>query len=301
MIRTLIVALSLAVAAPMFSAHAETSEKTPEEFEWSFKGPFGHYERGALQRGFQVYKEVCASCHGAKLLSYRNLGEPGGPFEAVTKRDEKTGEESTALGAPGEGARAINPIENPYVKVIAADYEVEEIDPQTGDTVTRKAVPADKFHHPFPNDGAARAANGGALPPDMSVLAKARKHGASYIRSFAVGFVEPPAGLEVPAGKYYNPYMPGDLSSFWKGDPRQVPVGGLTAMPPQLTPDRVTYADGTKATPIQMATDVATFLAWTSDPHLEQRNALGMQVMIYLLVLAVLAYGAYRYVWSKLH
>ena len=301
MLRTLIVALSLAVAAPMMAAHAETSEKTPEEFEWSFSGPFGHYDRGALQRGFQVYKEVCSSCHAAKLLTYRNLGEPGAPFEAVSKRDETTGETTIALGAPGEGAKAISAIENPFVKVIAADYEVEEIDQQTGDTNKRKAIPSDHFHNPFPNDGAARAANGGALPPDMSVLAKARKHGASYIRSFAVGFSEAPAGLEVPAGKYYNPYMPGDLSSFWKGDPRQVPVGGFTSMPPQLTADRVTYANGTKATPIQMATDVATFLAWASDPHLEQRNALGMQVMIYLLILGVLAYSAYRYVWSKLH
>jgi ubiquinol-cytochrome c reductase cytochrome c1 subunit len=303
-IRTFVVALSLAFAAPALlaaPARAETTEKTPEEFEWSFKGPFGHYDRGALQRGFQVYREVCASCHSAKLLTYRNLGEPGGPFEAVQKRDEATGEETVAIGAPGEGAKPILAVENPYVKVIAADYEIDEIDPQTGDTVTRKATPADHFHNPFPNDGAARAANGGALPPDMSVLAKARKHGASYIRSFAIGFTDPPAGLQVPAGKYYNPYMAGDLSSFWKGDPKAVPVGGFTSMPPQLIADKVTYSDGTKATPVQMATDVATFLAWASDLHLEQRNTLGLQVMIFLTLLAVLAYSAYRIVWGKLH
>lgn len=300
MLRTLIVALSLVAVAPM-AAHAEATGREPEHVHWSFEGPFGHFERGPLQRGYQVYKEVCASCHAAKLLTYRNLGEPGGPFEAVTKRDETTGETAIVLGAPGEGARAILAVENPYVKVLAADYEVEEIDPQTGDTVTRKAIPSDHFHNPFPNDGAARASNGGALPPDMSVLSKARKHGASYIRAYALGFVEPPAGLTVPPGKFYNPYMHGDLSGFWSGDPKAVPVGGLTSMPPQLTVDRVTYADGTKATPEQMATDVATFLAWAADPHLEERNALGLQVMIYLLILGVLAYGAYRYVWSKVH
>jgi ubiquinol-cytochrome c reductase cytochrome c1 subunit len=300
MLRTLIVALSLAFIAPVL-AHAETSEKEPEEVHWSFQGPFGHFDRGALQRGFQVYREVCSACHAAKLLTYRNLGEPGGPLEAVMKHDEATGEVTYAIGAPGEGAKAVSALDNPYVKVIAAEYEIEGFDPQTGDAVTRKATPADRFHNPFPNEGAARAANGGALPPDMSVLSKARKHGASYIRSFVIGFTDPPEGLEVPAGKYYNPYMAGDLSSFWKGDPRSVPVGGFTSMAPQLFDDKVTYADGTKATPVQMASDVATFLAWAADPHLEQRNMLGLQVMVFLTILGVLVYSSYRIVWGKLH
>jgi ubiquinol-cytochrome c reductase cytochrome c1 subunit len=301
MLRKLILALSLMLAAPIAVANAKTTEKHPEEVHWSFKGPFGHFERASVQRGFQVYKEICSSCHSMKQLSYRNLGEPGGPFQAVTARNHETGESEIVLGAPGEGKKLVDANDNPFVKVIAADYEVAEIDLQTGDTVTRKARPSDRFHAPFPNEGAARVANGGALPPDMSVLSKARKHGPDYIRSLVTGYVDPPEGLEVPTGKYYNPYIPGDLSSFWKGDPRQVPEGGLIAMPPQLMEDRVTYADGTKATPIQMATDVATFLAWTADPHLEQRNAMGLQVAIYLLVLAGLFYLAYRQVWKNLH
>jgi ubiquinol-cytochrome c reductase cytochrome c1 subunit len=132
----------------------------------------------------------------------------------------------------------------------------------------------------------------------MSVLAKARKGGPDYIRALISGYATPPEGLEVPPGKYYNPYLHGDLSSFWKGDPHHVPEGGLIAMPPQLTPDRVTYTDGTKATPEQMATDVAAFLAWTADPKAEERKALGFQVMAFLLLLTVLVYLAYRQVWA---
>jgi ubiquinol-cytochrome c reductase cytochrome c1 subunit len=296
MLRTLIIAAGvLALGAPAF---AETTARPPEAVRWSFEGPFGKYDRGAVQRGFQVYKEVCSSCHAMSELSYRNLGEPGGPYEAVLAKDEETGAEKYEIGAPGEGRKAVNPIDNPYVKAIAADYQVDEIDPQTGDSVSRKARPSDRFHSPFPNEGAARGANGGALPPDMSVLAKARQGGPSYIRSFVNGFETPPPDLQVPAGKYYNPYMPGDLASFWKGDPHKVPVGALTAMPPQLTPDRVTYSDGTKATPEQMATDVATFLEWASDPKMEMRKALGLQVMVYLLIITALVYLAYRQVWK---
>ncbi len=297
MIRTLIIALGIAFAAPAI-ANAESTAKHPPAYQWSFKGPFGKFDRGQLQRGFQVYKEICSSCHSMKQLTYRNLGERGGPFEAITVHGAD-GAIEYKLGAAGEEGKAVNPIDNPFVKAIAADYSVDEIDSQTGDTVSRKAIPSDRFHSPFPNDGAARGANGGALPPDMSVLASARKGGPDYIRAIiGLGYEPAPVGLEVPPGKHYNAYLHGDLSSFWKGDPHKVPEGGLIAMPPQLTPDRVTYTDGTKATPEQMATDVAAFLAWTSDPKAEERKALGFQVMAFLLLLTVLVYLAYRQVWS---
>lgn len=295
-------ALTLAAAAfglalALSPAHAETTAKEPKIIDWSFERFDGMYDRAALQRGFQVYKEVCSSCHGMKLLTYRNLGEPGGPFEAHAEKNKESGEIEYILGPPHEGA-SMNANDNPYVKAIAADYEVTEMDPQSGDDKTRPARPADHFHAPFANDAIARSANSGAVPPDFSVLVRARKGGANYIHAFVLGFEAPPAGLEVPPGKYYNPYIHGDLGGFWKGDPRKVPEGGFVAMPPQLTADRVTYADGTKATPDQMARDVATFMAWASDPHMEARKSLGMAAMIYLAILALLVYLAYRQTWK---
>lgn len=296
MIRTLIIALGLALAAPSL-AHAESTAKAPAPHVWGFDGPFGKFDRGQLQRGFQVYKEVCSACHSMHQLSYRNLGERGGPFEAVMVHGAD-GAVEYKFGAPGEEGKPVKAVDNPYVKAIAADYMIDEIDQQTGDTVSRKATPADRFHSPFPNDGAARGGNGGALPPDMSVLSKARKGGPNYIRSLISGYADPPEGLEVPPGKYYNPYLHGDLSSFWKGDPHKVPEGGLIAMPPPLVEDRVTYADGTPATVENMATDVAAFLEWAADPKAEERKALGFQVMAYLLLLTVLVYLSYRAVWK---
>ena len=296
--RALVFATILGLTFAGAAAHAESTAKTPEVISWSFEGPMGKYDRGALQRGFQVYKEVCSSCHSMKLLSYRNLGEPGGPFEAHVVKNEETGEVEYPLGPDSEGG-SMNANDNPYVKAIAAEYDVTEIDPQTGQDTTRPARPADPFHSPFPNDGMARAANSGQVPPDFSVLARARAGGPTYIHAFVTGFVDPaPAGLEVTPGKYYNPYIHGDLGSFWSGDPRNVPVGGFVAMPPQLTPDRVVYTDGTKATPDQMARDVATFMMWAADPHMEARKSLGLQTMIYLLILALLVYIAYRQVWK---
>ena len=300
MLRTLIIALGLAFAAPLSGvAHAETTARHPHPLAWSFNGPFGTFDRAQLQRGFQVYKEVCAACHSLNQLTYRNLGEKGGPFEATSHRNAETGQLEYSVGAPHEGGRAVDANENPYVKAIAADYEVEEIDPQTGDVVTRKARPSDRFHNPFKNEGLARGANGGALPPDLSVITKARRGGADYVHALTSGYETPPDGLEVPPGKYFNPYLHGDLSAFWKGDPGKVPEGGLIAMPVQLTPDRVTYADGTKATVDQMSRDISAFLEWAADPKAEERKSLGLQVMVYLLVLSGLVYLAYRQVWKS--
>lgn len=263
------------VALPVFAA---TTKEEPKETHFSFEGPLGKFDRGAVQRGFKVYAEVCASCHSMNLMYYRNLAQKGGPFY------EK---------------KYPNPNNSPYAKAIAAMVQVADIDQETGDAVTRPATPADHFKAPFANEAAARASNGGALPPDLSVIAKAREGGPAYIYSLLTGYHEPPAGLTVPAGKYYNPYMPGDLASYWSGPKDKVPKGGFIAMPFQLLPDRVTYDDKTKATSEQLAHDVATFLAWSAEPKAEERKQTGLAVMIYLILFAGLMYASYRRIWRN--
>jgi ubiquinol-cytochrome c reductase cytochrome c1 subunit len=287
MLRSLLIgALALVSALSSAPVAAATEARHPHAEKWSFEGPFGKYDRGALQRGFQVYKEVCSSCHSLRLLSYRNLGEKGGPFETVRTKNEQTKAVEFAIGAPGEGKKAVDANESPFVKAIAADYEVTETDPETGDPVKRKARPSDRFVHPFANDGMARAANGGALPPDMSLLVKARENGVNYIHALMLGYDEqPPPGIEPVAGKHWNPYFP----------------GGWISMPKQLTDNRVTYTDGTKATADQEARDIVTFLAWASDPKAEERKATGLQVLVYLVLLSGLLYLAYRQIWKDAH
>lgn len=270
-----IAALGLALVGG--SAFAAGTQEEPRSVAWSFNGPFGKFDRAQLQRGYKVYREVCSSCHAMHLMSFRNLGQKGGPFY---------------------DPEYPNPNNNPYVKAIAKDYQVDDIDSETGDVVKRPGVPADRFVSPFPNEAATRASNGGALPPDMSTLAKAREGGANYIYSLLTGYGETPAGLEVPAGKHYNPYMPGDVSAFWKGK-GHAPVGGLIAMAPPLAPDKVTFDDGTKSTVDQQARDVAAFLAWVSEPKMEERKAFGVGAMIYLLILAGLLYVSYRRIWRN--
>lgn len=270
-----IAALGLALVGG--SAFAAGTQEEPRSVAWSFNGPFGKFDRAQLQRGYKVYREVCSSCHAMHLMSFRNLGQKGGPFY---------------------DPEYPNPNNNPYVKAIAKDYQVDDIDSETGDVVKRPGVPADRFVSPYPNEAATRASNGGALPPDMSTLAKAREGGANYIYSLLTGYGETPAGLEVPAGKHYNPYMPGDVSAFWKGK-GHAPVGGLIAMAPPLAPDKVTFDDGTKSTVDQQARDVAAFLAWVSEPKMEERKAFGVGAMIYLLVLAGLLYVSYRRIWRN--
>ncbi|MGH7009840.1 MAG: cytochrome c1, partial [Caulobacteraceae bacterium] len=166
----------------------------------------------------------------------------------------------------------------------------------------RPGTSADYFPAPFPNDAAAKAANGGATPPDMSLLAKEFAGGPAFIYSVVTGDGTPtPAGLTVPAGKYYDPYVPGDVSSFYKGDPSKAPVGSFIAMPPPLVANKVTFDDGTKATVDQEARDVAAFLAWASDPKMEQRKAAGLAVMIFLVIFAGLLYLSYRTIWRDFH
>jgi len=249
---------------------------------WSFEGPFGTFDRASLQRGYQVYKEVCSACHSLNYLTYRNLSDPGGPGFTPAQVE--------VLAAQS--------------KVPAGPDETGSITDENGNLLMRPALPSDTFAKPFPNDNAAKAANNGAVPPDLTLMAKAREGGPDYIYSFVSGFADDPgqrpACLGETPGMHYNPYFAsGGLPDSCK-DPQtgtELIDGSLTAMPPQLTPDRVTYADGTKATTEQMAHDVATFLAWASDPHMEARKRMGFQVMIYLGVLSVFLFIAYRKVW----
>lgn len=245
------------------AAQALDEAKTPEARAWSWEGPTGHFDRAALQRGFQVFKEVCASCHTLNYVPFRMLGDPGGP--------------------------GFNEAE---VKAIAAGYEKDVID-DVGDTKQVPRTPADTFPNPFLNEQLARASNSGALPPDLSLMVKARAGGPNYMYSLLTGYSDPPAGLELRGGMSYNPYF--HSCQLSQPDTCQI------AMPFQLNADRVTYSDGTAATPEQMASDVATFLAWAAEPKLEQRKRLGLNVMAYLVVLAGLLYFTYRRVWRDQH
>ena len=297
-------ALSLAADAAGGAKKAEAPEGG-----WPFaKVPAGQLDKESMQRGFQVYSEVCAACHGLELLSYRNLGEKGGPFYS----DEYP-----------------NANDNPQVKAIAAQYEVLDAAPdEFGDPVFRPAVPADTFRSPYPNDQAARAANGGALPPDLSVITKARGKGAegdgaTYIYALMKGYPDPDkiksttdaegnpvnyleydedhkvGTLTQPLGVYYNPYFAGDTTPQWEGDPRHKPYGGFIAMPPQLPDGRVEYIDGTEATTAQMAYDVAMFLHWAGDPKQTQRKSMALPVMLYLLLLSILLWFSYKRIWRN--
>lgn len=269
--------LALTVSAPAFADRSFEEPRAPAG-GFSFDGPFGTFNQAQLQRGYKVYKEVCSACHSMSLVSFGDLGAKGGPFW---------------------DPKYPNPSDSPVIKALAADVKVADIDGQTGEKIMRAGIPADHFPSPYPNTTAAAAGNGGAAPPDQSTLAKAREGGARYIYSILTGYVtNPPAGLQVTPGRYYNPYMPGDLASFWHGT-GPVPKGGYIAMPPPLAANRVTYDDGTKATLDQEAQDVAAFLAWASDPHADERKQLGLAVMIFLLLFAGVTYASYRAIWRN--
>lgn len=269
-------ALGLAVlAAP--AAYAAGGAKPVKHVEFSFEGPFGKFDQAQLQRGYKVYREVCSSCHSMNLLSFRNLGQKDGPFFV-------------------EG---VGPNDNPYVKAIAAEYQVKDIDSETGDVIERPGTSADRFPNPFPNEAAARASNGGAMPPDLSVMAKARHHGPQYIYSLLTGYEKPPAGLKVSPGQYYNPYMNGDVTAAWTGPHDKVPPGGFIAMAPPLAAGQVSFDDGTKSTLEQQAKDVAAFITWASEPKMQERKAFGLTAMIYLLIFTGLLYVSYRKIWKN--
>ena len=222
---------------------------------WSFEGLLGTFDRASLQRGYQVYQEVCSACHSVQHLSYRNLSEKGGP--------EFSEEE---------------------VKAIAAQFEVIDGPNSEGEMFTRQGRPSDNFVNPFPNINAATAANGGAYPPDMSVLVKARKGGADYIYSLLLGYDVAPAGYELDDGVYYNKYMTGQKIKMLK----------------PITEGVVEYSDGTQATEVQMAKDVVTFLTWAAEPHLEARHKTGVKAILYLIILLMLVYFSKQRVWSRI-
>ena len=223
--------------------------------DWSFQGFFGTFDRSSLQRGYQIYSEVCASCHSMKYLSYRNLAEEGGPEFSVDQ-----------------------------AKAIASNYEVTDGPNSDGEMFTRQAKLSDKFVMPYANDAEAKISNGGAYPPDMSVLLKARAGGADYIYSVLLGYEDPPEGMELDDGVYYNKYM----------------YGNKIKMPQQLYDDLVTYADGTAATPEQMAKDITTFMAWTAEPKLEERHKFGFRAITYLIILTILVYFSMKKIWSRI-
>ena len=223
--------------------------------DWSFKSFFGTFDRASLQRGYQVYTEVCASCHSLKYVSYRNLAEKGGPEFSIEQ-----------------------------AKAIASNFEVTDGPNNDGEMFTRPGKLSDKFVMPYANDQEAKLSNGGAYPPDMSVLVKARAGGADYIYSVILGYEDPPEGMKLDDGVYYNKYM----------------YGNKIKMPPQLYDDLVTYADGTPATPEQMAKDITTFLAWTAEPKLEERHKFGFRAIIYLVILTILVYFSMKRIWSRI-
>ncbi|MXQ10396.1 cytochrome c1 [Microvirga makkahensis] len=274
--RTLLIAAAIfSLSAPVFAA-GETP--VPPQQQWSFQGPFGTFDRAQLQRGFKVYREVCASCHGLTYVAFRNLAEEGGPEFSEAQ-----------------------------VKALAAEYQITDGPNESGDMFERPGRPADRFPAPFPNENAAAAANGGKAPPDLSLIAKARtyergfpwfitdvfrqysENGADYLVALLTGYEEPPAGFQVPEGGHYNHYFPGHV----------------IAMPNPLSDGQVEYPKNEAGQPQapetveQYAKDVTAFLTWTAEPHLEARKRLGFQVMLFLLVLSGLLYFTKKKIWAR--
>lgn len=243
----------LAVVGGTTIAVAAGDAEKPEAQDWHFSGPFGTFDVASIQRGLQVYLEVCSACHSLNQVAYRNLIDLG--FNA----DE--------------------------VKAIAANFEVTDGPDEEGEMFERTAVPSDSFVSPFANANAARAANNGALPTDLSLLAKAHPGGTDYIHAVLTGYQDPPAKFELGEGLNYNPFFSG----------KQI------AMAAPLFEDGVEYTDGTKATVEQMAWDVSNFLHWAAEPEMEQRKRIGWKVVLFLLVLSALLYATKRKVWSNLH
>jgi ubiquinol-cytochrome c reductase cytochrome c1 subunit len=266
--------LAIAAAGLMLAAGASFAEgqKEAKSVSYSFEGPFGTFDKGQLQRGYKVYKEVCANCHAMKLVSFRNLAEAGGPGFTLEQ-----------------------------VKALAATFTVKDGPDANGEMFDRPGLPSDRFPSPFPNEQAARVANGGALPPDLSLITKARAgwHGTftqlfngiggpEYVYSVLTGYEEASEELkkEQPEGKNYNPYF---ISGHW------------ISMPAPLTDGQVSFDDGAPNTVDAMAQDVSAFLAWTAEPKMEERKSLGFMTMIYLAVLALLLYLVKKKIWRDAH
>ena len=257
LLNRIILAIFISIITTLSFADSQHSQGTNTKYlntDWSFKGIFGTFDRASLQRGYQVFQEVCSGCHSVQHLSYRNLSEKGGPEFSIEE-----------------------------AKAIAAQFEVEDGPNSDGEMFMRPARLSDKFVNPYPNVEASTAANGGAYPPDMSVLAKARPGGADYIYSLLLGYEEAPAGFELDDGVYYNKYMPGNKIK----------------MSAPLSDGLIEYSDGTQATTEQMTKDVTAFLVWASEPHLEAQHRMGFKAIIYLIILLTLVYMSKQKVWSR--
>lgn len=243
------------------AAQIATASEGPAlpKLKWSFDGPTGHFDRAQLKRGWAVYKQVCAACHSAHQLFYRNLVDIG--FSEA---------EAKAIAAGDNVAAGPNE---------AGETHVD------GSPIMRPALLSDKLAAPYANANAARAANNGALPPDLSLITKARKGGADYLHAILTGYKEPPAGFQLQTGMNYNAYF----------------AGFQIAMPAPLVEDAVTFDDGTKATVEQMARDVSTFLTWSAEPELEERKRMGIKILAFLLVLTALLYALKRKIWADIH
>ena len=246
-----IIALFFVTSANVISAEKVEYLKT----DWTFKGLFGKFDRASLQRGYQVYTEVCAACHSMKYLSYRNLSEKGGPEFSVAQ-----------------------------AKAIAASFEVTDGPNSDGEMFSRPGKLSDKFVMPYENVKAAEAANGGAYPPDMSVLVKARGGGVDYIYSLLQGYEEAPSGMILDEGVHYNKYM----------------YGNKIKMSAPLSDGIIEYSDGTNASVEQMSKDVTTFLMWAAEPSLEARHQMGFKAIVYLIILTILVYFSMKRIWSRI-
>jgi cytochrome c1 len=277
MLRALSAAAAVVIAG-LGAAFAAGDAHEPEDYPFSFESPVGSYDMGAVQRGFQVYQQVCSACHAMEHLSYRHLGQQGGPFALYMVRNHETGEMEPHVGKPAHGGTFVDVTENPYVRAIAAGVVISDVDPNSGQLTDRDGRISDRFRRPFPNETAARAANGGAYPVDLSVITSARHGGADYLRSLLLGYDGTSEGT-----LYHNEYFP----------------GRAIAMPPPLNEGQVAYADGSPTTVEQYATDVTTFLQWAADPHMEERKRTGIVVLAFLLALSVLLYLAYKQVWRN--
>ena len=248
--------LSLIILFVGVSFSSNSAEKVEYlKTDWSFKGLFGKFDRVSLQRGYQVYTEVCASCHSMKYLSYRNLAEKGGPEFSEAE-----------------------------VKAIAASFEVTDGPNADGEMFQRPGKLSDKFVMPYDNVKAAQAANGGAYPPDMSVLVKARGGGVDYIYSLLQGYEDAPSGMTLDEGVHYNKFM----------------YGNKIRMAAPLSDGLIEYGDGTEATVEQMSKDVTTFLMWAAEPHLESRHQMGFKAIMYLIILTILVYFSMKKIWSRI-
>ena len=250
---SLVVALGAGLGTALHSGQLQAAEGVAVPAQsWSFDGIFGTFDRAALQRGFQVYSEVCAGCHGLEYVAFRNLADLG--------------------------------YSEDQIKAFAAERTVIDGPNDDGEMFERDAIPSDRFPSPFPNDKAAAANNGGAVPPDLSLMAKARAGGPDYIYALLIGYEEPPADFELTEGSSYNKYF----------------AGHQIAMAQPLDDDAVEYADGTTASLDQMSRDIANFLMWTAEPMLEVRKRTGIKVILFLIVLTALFYAVKRKVWSDL-